>query len=246
MWIPGCYIRHTYPSKVTEWELAVTIRKSPKKPKGKVMEKRGEGPMDVFLFPGKSTEKRQSPSKRKENVPRSAMKGSIPRFQVTQSSPVKSTSPRKQSPKKAPSSTTLVPEISIRSPPTTPTKVSRKNLQGITRQPTQLPPTFTSFDDVARRLDEDSDSDSLPSPTDLLSYLPTPKTQRTATRVGVRGVEEGSPTPVAPRGKKGIQEKGSVSEIGEGGGRDGTPVRDGGIVGGFWESPGGTFHDLDD
>jgi holliday junction resolvase YEN1 len=238
MWIPGYYIRHTYPSKVAEWELAVAIRKSPKKPKGKATEKAtGAGPMDAFLLPGKITEK-PKPPKRKENIPRSPTKPSIPRFQIEQPSPMKSTSPRKQSPKK------VVPEKSFRSPPTTPTKFSKTRVPGTTRLPARLPLTSASFDDVARRLDEDSDSDSLPSPTGLLSYLPTPRTPRTATRVGVRGVEEGSPTPTAPRHAHDGENEVAMGE------RSVTPAGNGGAgggtVGGFWESPGGTFYDLDD
>lgn len=50
-------------------------------------------------------------------------------------------------------------------------------------------------------------------PTELLSYLPTPKTPRTATRVGVRGAEEGSPTRTVPCVQRETGKRGSVGEI---------------------------------
>jgi hypothetical protein len=77
--------------------------------------------------------------------------------------------------------------------------------------------------DTPRRLTFDSsDSDSLPSPTNPQTWFPTPKTPKTSSGRGY-AVGDGSPRASRDRG----------------------PVRCERTVGGFFESPGGTFHEVE-
>jgi Holliday junction resolvase Gen1 C-terminal domain len=92
LWIPRVYVRYAYSQKLTEWEHALSLRKSPKKAKGKGVASKGV--MDQFVrhqpllrddidtglktFENDSLSKTPSPTKkrpvpvRKENVPRAA------------------------------------------------------------------------------------------------------------------------------------------------------------------------------
>ena len=194
--------------------MKVAEKKSPKKVKGKDPVKMTAGAMDQFVRRGSPTKRLASPSKKSgASDGKDQSKGVIgsPSKQSSAISAVtKTTTPcLEQIIRPA----TSAEATAFRSPPTTPIRNTRlqgetegKGVMGHSRQWSLISTT--------------SDSESLPSPTNILSFFPaTPESPSKGAGKSVLAENDGSP-----------------SARGRNGGR---------IIGSFRESLGGTLHEID-
>lgn len=189
---------------LSQWEKKVAEKKSPKKVRGKDAGKMTTGAMDQFVRRGSPTKRLGSPSKKSgvsdgkeksKNVIGSPSKQSSTTSVVTKTTTT--------SLKEIIQPATSEEATAFRSPPATPI---RKGVTGHSRQWSLI--------------STGSESESLPSPTNILTFFPaTPKSPRKGAGKFVLAENYGSPSATGKRGGR--------------------------IIGSFRESLGGTLHEID-
>ena len=164
IWIPKVYVEKGYPREFADWERSEIIRKTPKKGKNVIQ----VGAMDQFV--------------RRE----SEIHGTMDVWETMQESPVrkspaKGSVGRKENTKSSPTKTIRKENISIinRRKENIPSSTTKKLNTSIINMVTPTKSITLNTPMESWTISSDSDSDSLPSPTNMLSY--TPKTSRTKT-----------------------------------------------------------------
>jgi hypothetical protein len=239
IWVPRVYIEHAFPKRFAEWSQREIVRKTPKKQTKKIVDKQ-VGAMDQFV-----------------RRPLNLDKGRQMRDTV-EKSPVKTVSTRKEN-VKSPSSKIgkTIKSTSTKHIKSTPTKkisnifklTSTKDTKTIHSAMIKHIDTSMDVGVITEKWklsdsDSDSDSGSLPSPTNILTYFPTPKIARDIELEEISPVGTNDETFMPPHVQTKMDEVLPVKGMGTMLVKDKSEKGGGKVLGGFRESLGGTLHEV--